>query len=188
MSVKTSCRFWNLRKYHGIDYQTIFYDVHGYIELTKYRHALLREYVIAFGKKEYEAAEKIISELINMGGTYWEYNERGHIYGIQGDCTRAILDYNEALKLNPQYGQAYNNRGAAYRLQGDYTRAILDYNEAIKIDPKYASAYYNRGLAHIIEDSPKRDVEQAKKDYLKAVELNSELGTPERRKPFEKYL
>ena len=47
-----------LRKYHGIDYQTIFYDVHGYIELTKYRHTLLREYVIATGKMKYEYAEE----------------------------------------------------------------------------------------------------------------------------------
>ena len=246
----------HLRKYHGIDYQTIFYDVHGYIELTKYRHTLLREYVIATGKMNFGDAEKRISELINMGGTYWEYNERGNVHSLQGAHTRALLDYDQALKLYPQYDQAYSNRGNSYSLQGDqaraildynqaikinpkyataynnrgdtynsqgnytqaildynqaikidpkyttayynrgntyssqgdYTRAILDYSEAIKIDPKYAVAYYNRGLVHIVDDNPERDVEQAKKDYRQAVELNSELGDPQYRKPFEKYL
>ena len=92
-----------LRKYHGIDYQTIFYDIHGYIELTKYRHNSIARICHSFyWKNEYEDAEKKISELINMGGTYWEYNERGNVYISQDDHARAISDYTKALKLNPE--------------------------------------------------------------------------------------
>ena len=116
------------------------------------------------------------------------YNSRGRTHSLQGDFTRAISDYDRAIKIDPKYSFAYINRGNAYGSQGDFIHAILDYSEAIKIDPKYSEAYYNRGLAHIMEDNPKRDLVQAKKDYLRAVELDSEFVTPERRKPFEKYL
>ena len=279
-----------LRKYHGIDYQTIFYDVHGYIELTKHRHVLLREYLIAVERKKYGDAEGKISELINMGGTFWEYDARGVLYTMRGDYAQAILDYNRALEINTKYGNAYNNRGNihysqgkyaqaisdydkaieqnpknseaytnrgnAYYSQGKYDRAISDYDKAIRINPQYgrahhgrgivhyaqgdytqaiadytetinldpkvteayynrghthslrgeytqavadytkvinldsedSEAYYNRGLAYIEEDNPKRDVEQAKKDYLRAVELDPKWDAPKYRKPFEKYL
>ena len=83
---------------------------------------------------------------------------------------------------------AYYNRGNVYRLHKGLHPSISDYDQAIDMAPGYIDAYYNRGLVYIAEDNPKRDVEQAKKDYLKAVELNSEFGTPEYRKPFEKYL
>ena len=173
-----------LSKYHGIDYQTIFYDVHGYIELTKYRHTLLREYVIALGKKEYEAAEKIISELINMGGTYWEYDIRGALYGDMGDYPKAMANLDQAIKLNPNYSDGYYNRGVAYSKQGKYDLAKLDYDEAIKLNSEDGQSYYNRGRAHLALDNFK----QAKNDYARAVELDSNYGMLIYRKPFEKYL
>src|SRR5262249_21929950 len=61
------------------------------------------------------------------------------------DYDRAIADYSEAIRLNPQYALAFDNRGNAYWNKADYDRALSDYNEAIRLDPKYASAYYNRG-------------------------------------------
>ena len=150
-----------LHKYHGIDYQTIFYDVHGYIELTKYRHTLLREYVIAFGRKKYELAEKRISELINLGGTYWEYTTRGVLHGIQGNYTQAVSDYSQAIDLNSKYSVAYCYRGNVYYSQEKYDQAILDYARAIELNPKYIEAYHNRGNAYY----SKKDYAQAKLDY-----------------------
>ena len=211
-----------LRKYHGIDYQTIFYDVHGYIELTKYRQARMQEFVAASNGRRYEVAEKIISELINMGGTYWEYDTRGALYvswdkyekaikdfdqaielnskqsvsyhnrgatyGLQGNYDQAVTDFSRAIKINSEFSEAYFGRGNAYRSQEDYTRAILDYDQAIRLNSEYSKAYYGRGLVHVAENNPKRDEAQAKKDYLRAVELDPELNTPKLREPFEKYL
>ena len=178
-----------LRKYHGIDYQTIFYDIHGYIELTKYRQARMQEFVAASRKRKHKVvAEKIISELINMGGTYWEYDTRGAFYFNWGKYEKAIKDFDQAIELNPKYSGSYYNRGVICGLQGNYDQAIVDYTKAIELDHKFSEAYYNRGLAHIEEDTPKRDEVQAKKDYLRAVELNSEFDTPQHREPFEKYL
>jgi lipoprotein NlpI len=54
------------------------------------------------------------------------------------DYDRAIQDYDQAIRLNPNYALALNNRAAAYRNKKDYERALADYEAAAQIDPKGA--------------------------------------------------
>ena len=61
-------------------------------------------------------------------------------------AAEAIQDYDEAIRLNPNYADAYYNRGLAYGAKGDQDRAIQDLNEAIRLNPKDAGAYSGRGL------------------------------------------
>ena len=63
----------------------------------------------------------------------------------KGDYQGAIADFNQAIKINPNYAQAYNNRGGIRYELGDKQGAIADFNQAIKINPNYANAYYDRG-------------------------------------------
>ncbi|MEI6429500.1 MAG: tetratricopeptide repeat protein, partial [Pseudanabaena sp. ELA607] len=58
-----------------------------------------------------------------------------------------ISDYNEAIRLKPDYAEAYNNRGNAKLALGDKQGAINDFNQAIRIKPDLAEVYLNRGLA-----------------------------------------
>ena len=83
---------------------------------------------------------------------------------------RAIEDWDEAIRLDPQDADAYNNRGIAYHDLGEYQRAIEDYDEAIRLNPQAAYAYYNRGLAY--ERLGRQ--EQADRDFAKAKELGVE--------------
>ena len=41
------------------------------------------------------------------------YLRRGDQYAAAQDYDRAISDYTQAIKLNPDYAEAYNNRGYA---------------------------------------------------------------------------
>jgi Tfp pilus assembly protein PilF len=50
----------------------------------------------------------------------------------KGDNDRAIADYNEAIRRDPNSALAFDNRGTAYLKKGDNDRAIADYNEAIR--------------------------------------------------------
>ena len=90
----------------------------------------------------------------------------------EGRLTEAILDYDEAIGLEPQFTQAYNNRGIAYDDLGQYQRAIQDFDEAIRLDPEFAEAYANRAIAHTLLGN---DVE-AKLDIDRAVGLGVDRG------------
>ena len=74
------------------------------------------------------------------------FNGRGIVYQYMGDLARALADYSEAIRLDPNDALAFNNRGLGYAAEKDYDRAILDFTEAIRLDPGYADAYYNRGV------------------------------------------
>ncbi len=59
----------------------------------------------------------------------WAYINRGSAYGILGEYRRAIKDYDEALRLDPDFAGAYYGRGRAYDELGEYRRAIKDYDD-----------------------------------------------------------
>ena len=79
----------------------------------------------------------------------------------------AIADYDEAIRLKPDYAQAYYNRGNAKGRLERHEEAIADYDEAIRLKPDHAQAYYNRGAAKAALDL--RD--EARKDFEIALEL-----------------
>ena len=93
----------------------------------------------------------------------------------QGRLTEAIQDYDEAIRLDPQFTHAYNNRGIAYDDLGQFQRAIQDFDEAIRIDPQFAEAYANRAIAYTLLGN---DAE-AKLDIERAVELGFDRGVVE---------
>jgi lipoprotein NlpI len=96
------------------------------------------------------------------------FYKRGNAYYGKGDHDRAILDYDQAIRLNPSHANSHSNRGAAYARKGDYDRAIQDYDEAIRLNPNHANAFSNRGVAY----GHKGDYDRAIQDYDQAVRLN----------------
>jgi len=89
----------------------------------------------------------ITSGKLSTQGLVIMFIGRGLAWNGKGDYERAIADYNEAIRLNPQDALAFNSRGNAWWTKGDYERAIADYNEAIRLNPQGALAFNNRGTA-----------------------------------------
>ncbi|MDR1326259.1 MAG: tetratricopeptide repeat protein [Treponema sp.] len=87
-----------------------------------------------------------------------------------GNYDQAIDDYNQTIRVEPNYAAAYNNRGRSYYAKGDYDKAIADFNQAITLDPNYADAYNNRGRAYYA----KGDLDRALADYNQAITLDPE--------------
>ncbi|NJL81594.1 MAG: tetratricopeptide repeat protein [Richelia sp. RM2_1_2] len=63
------------------------------------------------------------------------YYNRGSARANSGDIKGGIEDYNQALKINPNYAEAYNSRGYARASSGDIKGATEDFNQALKINP-----------------------------------------------------
>jgi tetratricopeptide (TPR) repeat protein len=76
-----------------------------------------------------------------------DYNNRGLAFYGKHDYDHAIGDYNQALRIDPNFAQAYNGRCAAQNAKGNTGMAIADCDQAIQIDPNFAYAYNNRGIA-----------------------------------------
>lgn len=68
------------------------------------------------------------------------YNNRGnayyskHVSGRGNDLDRAIADYTEAIRLDPN-AVVYGNRAGVYRVLNAPDKAIADYTEALRLDP-----------------------------------------------------
>jgi tetratricopeptide (TPR) repeat protein len=100
---------------------------------------------------------------------------RGGVRDDKGDYDGAILDYNEAIRLNPALtALALNNRAFARYHKGDFDGAVRDSSGAIRLDPGFAEAFDTRGLAR----HRKGDFEGAIRDYNEAIRLNADLVEP----------
>ena len=95
---------------------------------------------------------------------------RGNAYSEMGNYERAITDYDEAIRRNPENASAYYFRGNTYAEMGDYERAIADCDEAIRLNPENANVYYFRGNTY----AEMGDNERAIVDYDEAIRLNPE--------------
>ncbi|MFZ0668751.1 MAG: tetratricopeptide repeat protein, partial [Pseudolabrys sp.] len=89
------------------------------------------------------------TSLINSGNQTTQtlviaYNNRGNAYVAKGEYDRAIQEYDQSIKLNPDYGNAFANRAATYQITGEYERAARDYDEAIRLKPTLESAWNGR--------------------------------------------
>jgi tetratricopeptide (TPR) repeat protein len=75
------------------------------------------------------------------------FYSRGTAYYEKGRYGRAIREYDEAIRLKPDFAEAFNSRGAAYHAKGQYNLAIGDYDQAISLKHDYADAINNRSRA-----------------------------------------
>jgi tetratricopeptide (TPR) repeat protein len=95
--------------------------------------------------------------------------ERGQGYAEKKEYDKAILEFTEAIRLDPKNAEAYHERGRAYVNIKEYDKAISDFTEAIRIEPD-AGSYVARGGAY----EHKKDYATAVSDYEKALELDAE--------------
>ena len=78
----------------------------------------------------------------------------------------AIVDFSDAIKLDPGFKQAYENRGVAKFYLEDFMGAIYDYTKALEIDPNDYTTYGRRGWAKFYMN----DYNAAIEDLDRAVE------------------
>src|SRR5262249_43131332 len=74
------------------------------------------------------------------------YKERGIASYRSGAFAQAIVNFNAAIRLDPDDAQVYNIRGNAWDEMGFFKRALADYDEAIRIDPDNPAVFHDRAI------------------------------------------
>lgn len=94
----------------------------------------------------------------------------GDAYRKTGDGGNAILSYEAALKINPNYAKALFRKGRVYQSQGVAQEALFNklYEEGMAKDPAYAPIYLNQFNYYYTTNVPRAA------DYLDKWLLNSD--------------
>jgi tetratricopeptide (TPR) repeat protein len=91
--------------------------------------------------------------------------DRGNAAMARKDYDKAIAEFTEAIRLDPESDGAYHNRAHAYAEKKEYAKAVADYNESIRLNPDEPDSYSN--LAWLLATCPKAEL----RDGKRAVEL-----------------
>ncbi|MCC5899846.1 MAG: tetratricopeptide repeat protein [Phormidium sp. BM_Day4_Bin.17] len=96
-----------------------------------------------------------------------EFCRQANALFFSGRYSDAIVAYQQAVQLKPDYHQAWSNQGSALFHLQRYPEAIAAYNRALSIYPDYPEAWNNKGGAL----SKLGQYEEALAAYDRAVEL-----------------
>jgi tetratricopeptide (TPR) repeat protein len=77
-----------------------------------------------------------------------EHFEKGLKYSINKEYDKAITEYLESLKYNPDAPVVHTNLGFAYFDKGNLDMAIEEQKKAIESNPEDSNAYYGLALAY----------------------------------------
>ena len=95
-------------------------------------------------------------------------------YESLGRYDEAIVIYQEAIDLDPQFASFHYKLGNIYRAQQRYTEAEIAYESAIKLAPQHSRIYYEMGIMYFQQ----RLYYKAEAAYSKAIELNPQYANP----------
>jgi predicted TPR repeat methyltransferase len=68
----------------------------------------------------------------------------------QGRLAEALACYDQAIALQPDYGQAWCNRGNLLQMRHQIDAAVESYDRAIALNTEYADAYWNKANALLL--------------------------------------
>lgn len=101
------------------------------------------------------AALDLVNEAIGMTDSHLGHEEqllhrsvlthnRAQVLAAMGEHTAALLDYDDVIRRDPNYGEYYFDRATVRRAAGREAEALEDYAAAIRLSPPFHEAHYNR--------------------------------------------
>jgi tetratricopeptide (TPR) repeat protein len=115
------------------------------------------------------------SEFLDSRDRAGTYINRGVLKLRRGAYQEATADFNNAVRVKPDIGEAYVNRGAASLGMHHFAESLTDINKGLELGVQEpAKAYYNRAMAYEGLD----DAKSAYFDYQKALEINPAWDAP----------
>lgn len=113
-------------------------------------------------QSNFKEALRTIDKLLKREKNSSLLNTKGVILLQDGKINYAIEIFLDALKLEPDFGDALNNLGMAYQKIGNYEKAIIYLKNAIALNSNYIQARYNLAITYDALDEPYKVVEELK--------------------------
>jgi len=82
----------------------------------------------------------------NITSSITELIQKGNDYFNRSEFTKAMTNYDQALKLDSMSVEALNGKGMVLNSLGKYHEAISWFDMALKIDPNFVQALNNKGI------------------------------------------
>jgi len=99
------------------------------------------------------------------------HNNSGRALLKSGNVPGAIAQFDQALRLWPDFAEAHNNLGGALWKTGDVRGAIDQFERALRVEPDDAAARYNLGVA--LEQDGR--IQEAIGQYEHALRINPDF-------------
>ncbi len=132
-------------------------------------NALIKLYKQNRLQKVFNEAQKLIKKY-TTSLTLW--NLMGASAAQLGQLDDAILAFQKALSIKPDYAEAYNNIGNALKDQDKMKEAIEAYKKALSIKPDYAEPF--NGMGNALRDQGR--LNEAIKVYKKALSIKPDYA------------
>lgn len=162
-------------------------------------------------------AEIILLDEVSENPGTQSHNALGRYYLARRDFDKAIAEFTESLKSEPNNAQAHSDLGAALlergklakqddvteRAREDFARSLEHFNRALEIDAGNQEAIFNRALAlqemglssqaaeewkkYLEKDSRSQWADEARQ-YLRQLEENKNKGSNDRKQIPDKFL
>jgi tetratricopeptide (TPR) repeat protein len=114
---------------------------------------LLRQSVAAMNANEYDAAEKMLIQLIEVYPDYAEaWNKRATLYFMQGRYDASLIDIEHVLELEPRHFGALGGKAMILRAQGKTVEALKVLKETLAINPHADSVA--QAIKDLLKTSP----------------------------------
>lgn len=110
-------------------------------------------------KREFASAEEAFRKALSLDENYpIVLNNLGSLnlsrFGQSKNrdlLQQAILNFEQALELDPDYASAHNGLGSAFAQAGNLDAAISSWEKAVELKPDYDFPLYNLGLAYLAQ-------------------------------------
>jgi tetratricopeptide (TPR) repeat protein len=116
--------------------------------------------------------EALNHKIFDGDANFFLFADRAAAYFAQGDLSRALDDFDEAIKLAPRNADLYYNRGVFYAAQPDNNAALRDLTAALSINPKHLAALRKRARIYQIQGN----LSAARADYSEAISLQPQAA------------
>ncbi|NIG55120.1 tetratricopeptide repeat protein [Chitinophaga sp. Cy-1792] len=107
-------------------------------------------------------------KLLSSPKSAWEYYARGIVYESRKNDDAALADFNNAIRLQPDFTLCYVKRARILNDRKQTDAAMEALSQAIRLNPQYSGPYFTRGNIYYNQ----QQYEKALADFSQVTTLN----------------